>query len=164
MQAGPEEVCILYAHDSTRQIAPSVDHISLIKRSGQIRSVHGIIYCEFWSILILEQHCAEVLRSPFCGNALVNNFIFVQQHSPGRVPIFQTPTLLPPKRGHIGIDKHFEIWQERMEHKWCANFTILLIRTLWSESPWYTHNKACVDMINVVCCLHSLTDVDIQDH
>lgn len=88
---------MLQAHDSTRQSAPSVDHISLIKSSGQPHSMHGIIYCEFQSILILGQHCAEVLRRLRCGNALVNNFIFAQQHSPRRVPIFQTPTLLSQK-------------------------------------------------------------------
>lgn len=47
MRAEPEVVCMLHAHDSTRQTALSLDHISLIKSGGQPRSMHGIIYCVF---------------------------------------------------------------------------------------------------------------------
>lgn len=83
----------------------------------------------------------------------------MQQHSPCREPIFQTPTLLSQKRGHIGIDKYLKIGRELAGHKWCINFTILLIRTLWREPLWYTHTKHCVDVINLACCLHSLTNV-----
>lgn len=133
--------CTLSVADNIRWTTRTAAGISLIS-CGPVTAAGGIIYCKFYSILILRHLSVNALTSQSFGNALLSHFIWNQQHSTGWTAIFNTVSC-------EGADA----WEWTESPPWCErsapNFSVVKLRRVsltdkfMSLSAWQKWPVVC---------------------